>query len=261
LNKIRTDFSNAAVSYSRHDHLQRYHAELLIERLSFLRLTPKRIVDLGCGDGKLTQAVSKRYQDAQTYGVDFAVGMCKQAQQAYANPQFICADIQKLPFAANSVDVMLSNFTLQWCDDLSTLFQHLLYTTAPEGVLLFSMVGQGSMLELEHCWRTSGNLRPLRRFEDMHNIGDKLFEAGWQDPVVDVIKTQVFYPDVSTLFREFKQLGVSAKNPKGLGLVGKQQFRQFQECYETLRTEDCLPLSWEIVYGYARKGPGVVFTR
>jgi len=256
MDKLIADFSRAATSYEEHSHIQRAAADNLLSRLEYFKLKPKNILDLGSGAGYLTNKLKTHYPAAVVTGVDIAPNMCKLAAQKYENITFLCRDIYDMSFGPESVDLLVSNFTLQWCTDLPEIFARLLKIARPDAVFIFSTIGIGSLTELEQSWGKAGQSQRVMDFYDMHDIGDMLLNAGWSQPVMDVERFVNYYPDIGNIFSEFKSLGVTNKHKnRPRGLTGKGLFANFKSNYEALRTDKGLPLSWEVVYGFCRKLP------
>jgi trans-aconitate 2-methyltransferase len=92
------------------------------EVLATLALTDgRRIIDLGCGNGKITAAIASRLPGARVLGVDASQEMIAYAQQHFAgshfpNLQFQSEDISKLTFRGE-FDTVLSFNALHWIPD------------------------------------------------------------------------------------------------------------------------------------------------
>ncbi|MDX3639997.1 class I SAM-dependent methyltransferase [Streptomyces sp. MB09-02B] len=84
----------------------------LIERL-VQDLDGRRVVDLGCGVGRLTSWVSRRA--GLTVGIDRSAGMVDRAQQAVAGRPAVAlrASTAQLPLPSGAFDLVLAVFTLQ----------------------------------------------------------------------------------------------------------------------------------------------------
>mgnify|MGYP000100100360 CR=1 FL=1 len=72
-------FSRAAKQYDETAVLQREVGQRMVKRLDLIRVDPARIVDIGCGPGRWTQALAQRYPNAQVIGLDIAFGMVHHA--------------------------------------------------------------------------------------------------------------------------------------------------------------------------------------
>lgn len=69
------------------------------------------IVDIGCGPGALTAALTRRNPDALVVGVDLSAPMLTQARRrtrGRARMAFVQANAARLPFADESIDVVMS---------------------------------------------------------------------------------------------------------------------------------------------------------
>ncbi|NIO41953.1 MAG: methyltransferase domain-containing protein, partial [Burkholderiales bacterium] len=53
----------------------------------------------------------------------------------------VCADVQQLPLAADTVDLIWSNLALHWVEDLSAAFAQMFRALRPGGLLMFSILG------------------------------------------------------------------------------------------------------------------------
>jgi ubiquinone/menaquinone biosynthesis C-methylase UbiE len=74
--RARQAFDRAAPNYDGAAFLQREIADRLLERLDYVRLKPKRVLDLGCGTGYATAALLRRYREARVIALDFARECC-----------------------------------------------------------------------------------------------------------------------------------------------------------------------------------------
>ena len=75
-----------------------------------------RIVDLGCGDGRLTVALHERLQARQTVGVDSSPAMLDEAQ-AHAGAAVSFQDGDIGAWQGADVDLVFANAALQWVPD------------------------------------------------------------------------------------------------------------------------------------------------
>jgi len=73
--RVADRFGRAAASYDRHDFLQREVVTRALERLDYVNLEPRAVLDLGSGTGRGARALAKRYRGARITQVDLAHGM------------------------------------------------------------------------------------------------------------------------------------------------------------------------------------------
>jgi len=260
---MRRAFEDAAAAYDAVAVLQREVGARLLERLDLVRLAPRRLIDVGCGTGLCTLALAQRYADAQTVALDIAPSMVRAAraktrwwQRWRGRYQFICGDAEALPVADASVDLIVSNLTLQWCSDLDRAFAEFKRVLAPQGLVLFSTLGPDTLHELREAWRSADEATHVNAFIDMHDVGDALMRAGFADPVMDMEYMTVTYPDVLALMRDLKQLGAhNVTAGRKRGLTGRRQLQRVVDGYEQWRRDGVLPATYEVVYGHAWAPP------
>lgn len=267
--RIRASFNAAAEHYDDVAVLQREVGNRILERLDLVKLQPVTILDIGAGTGVGTQALQARYKKSRVIAFDLAPNMLQQARQRGGWLErrknqwlkkfgFVCGDAENLPFADNSIDLIYSNATLQWCADLDQTFSEFNRVLRPGGLLMFSTFGPDTLKELRHSWRTADantsteHTAHVHDFIDMHDIGDAMLRSGLADPVMDVENFTLTYPDAYQLMRELKTLGANnVANQRRHTLTGKTRIKNMIAAYEALRINGSLPATYEIVYGHA----------
>jgi malonyl-CoA O-methyltransferase len=207
--------------------------------------------------------LGERYPKAEVTALDIAFGMLQQARgtsswwkKVFAGKRenFLCADVEALPVASGSMDMLWSNLALQWCNDLPATFVELQRVLKVEGLLIFSSFGVDTLHELRTAFHGVDDHNHLNRFADMHDIGDMLVAAGFADPVMEMERLTLTYNDVRAVMQDLKSIGANnATAGRGQGLMGKAAWRRVTENYEKLRRDGKLPATFEIVYGHAWK--------
>ena len=251
----RRSFGQAAEHYDAAAVLQQEVAHRLLERLDLMKIRPARILDLGCGTGHCIPGLMSRYRNADIVALDIAYPMLEQARKRgrwLRRPRCVCADAEVLPFADESFDLVFSNLMLQWCVDIDAAFSELQRVLRPGGLLLFTSFGPDTLKELRDSWAQVDGHVHVNAFLDMHDVGDALMKTRFADPVMDVERIALTYPDVWKLMRELKQVGahnVTAGRPRGL--TGKSHMQRLVNAYERYRQAGVLPASYEIVNGHA----------
>jgi malonyl-CoA O-methyltransferase len=253
--QARAAFSRAAAHYDEVAILQREIGKRMIERLDYIRHQPTVVLDVGAGTGETTRALGKHYGKSRVIALDFALPMLHQVRKQggwFKRPPCVCGDAEQLPLADHSVDMIFSNVALQWCNDLAGTMREFLRVLKPNGMLLFSTFGPDTLKELRTSWSAVDGHTHVSPFADMHDVGDSMLQAGLIEPVVDVDRISLSYPDVASLMRDLKTLGahnVTAHRAKGL--TGKGRMRAMIQAYEQFRVNGKLPASYEVVYGHA----------
>ncbi|WP_020395863.1 malonyl-ACP O-methyltransferase BioC [Thiolinea disciformis] len=252
----RQRFDRAAQHYDAAAVIQREIGTRLMERLDYIRMQPERLLDLGCGTGLISEQALKRYALTQIVSLDLATSMVDYTRQrlvAESRVAGVCADANALPLQDNSIDMVLSNLMLQWCNHLPQVFAECARVLRPEGLLMFSTLGPDTLHELRDSWRQVDGYAHTSRFEDMHNIGDALLGAGFRDPVVDREVITLTYAEVRGLLADLKGIGANnATVGRSRGLTGKQRWQAFYQAYEQFKQPDGrYPATYEVIYGHA----------
>ncbi len=260
---MRRAFSRAATTYDASAVLQREVCTRMLERLEYIKLQPARVLDAGSGTGWGGRQLAAKYPDAQLISLDIAIGMLHAAhgrsnwwQKLFGgNRQLpVCADVEALPLASNSLELVWSNLAVQWCNDLPATFVELNRVLKTEGLLMFSTFGPDTLKELRQAFSGVDDHSHLNRFADMHDIGDMLVQAGFAEPVMDMEYLTLTYDDVRGVLLDLKAIGAhNATAGRAQGLMGKGAYARLIENYEKLRRDGKLPATYEVVYGHAWK--------
>lgn len=276
---IQRHFSNAASRYDEAAVLQKLTAQELDERLDLIKLDVNCLVDLGAGTGFLTEKLWQRYPHAQVCAVDLAAPMLTRAKQRWQKAvqaqswwsrwtsaptkvSFIQADAYHLPFADGSQDLVVTNFMLQWCDDLDAALSEIRRVLRPDGLLMLSSLGPDTLKELRQAWVAvegqAGHNR-LSPFVDMHDMGDALVRAGFGQPVMDVERYTLTYSQPIDLIKDLKAIGATnAQQQRTRQLTGKTKFNAMLTAYEAMRQDGVIPATYEVVHGHAWAAQEVV---
>jgi malonyl-CoA O-methyltransferase len=264
LASLQSDFSQAAASYDEAAVLAREVQMRLAERLDYVKLNPQRVADIGCATGGGARELQRRYPEAQTLAIDFAQPMLRMVQASGNSrswldklikrsnmPQPVQADAIALPLPHTSLQLIWSNLVFHWLDDTAPVWKEFARVLETSGLLIFSMLGPDTCKELRDAGAAIGITTPVRRFYDMHDIGDQLVGAGFGDPVMDVEYITFTYKSARTFLADQRHLGV--RNAL-LGQLGFADWRRVIRQWEKMRGEAGLPLTFEIVYGSAWRG-------
>jgi malonyl-CoA O-methyltransferase len=253
--RVRRSFGRAAHDYDASAVLQARVRSELLARLDVVRLEPAVILDLGAGTGHACRQLRRRFRNGRVVALDVAEGMLKEAarqQTLFRRFRRVCADAAALPLKDASVDLVFSNLMLQWCNDPDQVFRECRRVLRPGGLLTFTTFGPDTLVELRRAWAAADAHTHVNRFIDMHDIGDALVRAGLAEPVLDVERYTLTYPEVRDLMRDLKTIGAHNANAgRPRGLTGRGALGRMVEAYECARRDGRLPATYEVVYGQA----------
>jgi malonyl-CoA O-methyltransferase len=250
----RRSFDRAAKTY---DDAAVLHAEVrenLLERLRLTTLKPRVVLDAGAGTGHGSRALKRHYPGSLVVAMDFSSQMLRASakQRSWLRPfARLQADADLLPFKAGSIDLIVSNLMLQWCEP-DAVFAEFRRVLAPEGLLTFSTLGPDTLRELRSAWAQVDSHIHVHQFIDMHDLGDALVRAGFAAPVLDVERFTLQYLDVRKIAADLKATGAhNAAVGRMKGLTPPRKFARMQAAYEPARAQGRLPATYEVVFAHA----------
>jgi trans-aconitate 2-methyltransferase len=132
-----------------YDKFQREREQPFYDLLGLVQPAPRmRVVDLGCGTGKLTRVAHERLQALETTGIDRSGSMLTEIR-ASALPSGLRFEVGTIedfvarpPGAPGHYDLILSNAAFHWIEDHEALLHGLAAALAPSGQLAFQVPAQ-----------------------------------------------------------------------------------------------------------------------
>ena len=147
----------------------RFVANLAGEVLSMLDAKPgETILDLGCGDGALTERIAST--GAEVTGCDADTSMLAAARER--GLKTVEADMRSLPFQGE-FDAVFSNAALHWVTDQASVIRGIHRSLKPGGRFVAEMGGLGNIASIR-----TALLSVLRRFSlDAEEIGGSFYPS------------------------------------------------------------------------------------
>jgi malonyl-CoA O-methyltransferase len=247
----RRRFERAAPSYGEASRLEAEIGARMLERLDYLKIAPRRILDAGSGPSREAGGLKSRYPRSELVALDFSVGMLSAEPPRLLDRllkrnsrHLLCGDVTRLPLAPGTIDLVWSNMTLHWVTDPLAAFKEFSRVLAPQGLLMFSALGPDTLKEL----RVAAGATRVHEFIDMHDWGDMLVAAGFSAPVMDMEVLTFTYKDADALLADLRAGGqTNARADRARGLSGKGFLKKLRASAGNRGT-------FEVVYGHAWKG-------
>lgn len=141
-------------------HASEYHRQsalqqaMAAEQLAQLTLGgSERILDVGCGDGKITAAIAARVPGGSVMGIDPSQDMIAFASSHFAPPdlanlRFQVADVRALPYQ-DEFDLVVSFNALHWVPEQGLALAEIRKALSPAGRALLRLVPEGRRKCLE----------------------------------------------------------------------------------------------------------------
>lgn len=145
-----------AQDYSKSSSEQQKWAQELISKLALKG--DERVLDIGCGDGKITAQIARQLPEGCVMGIDLSEEMINFATRnfppdRYPNLSFELKDAGNLDFD-HGFDVVFSNAALHWVIDHLPVLEGVKKSLKPSGKLLFQMGGAGNAIEIFEAFDT-----------------------------------------------------------------------------------------------------------
>ena len=221
----------------------------LRERLDYIRIEPRRVLDAGSGPGREAQALARRFPGMEVIALDFVPAMLPRARLfdrwLRRGVISLAADLERLPLADASLQLVWSNLALHWVNDPLAAFREFSRVLAPDGLVMFSTLGPDTLKEL----RTAAADSRVHVFTDMHDLGDMLVAAGLANPVMEMETITIDYGSGERLLDDLRASGqTNARADRPRGLSGRRFGERLRAALA--RTPR---MTYEVVYGHAWK--------
>jgi len=136
--------------YLKHSCAQYEWAQELISKL-YLN-GEESVLDIGCGDGKVTALISSHLKNGSITGIDGSADMIALAQKTFPpskhpNLSFVLLDATKLNFR-HQFDIAFSTAALHWVKDQISVLKGVKKSLKKSGRILFQMGGKGNAQDI-----------------------------------------------------------------------------------------------------------------
>jgi malonyl-CoA O-methyltransferase len=271
LNKklVRQHFDRHAFEYDRYAVVQGEMADQLMVMLEhqFPQKQIKRILEIGCGTGILTEKLHRKWSSAHITAVDISQAMIEQTKlklgEASTNIRFITADAEEWA-ATNGMeepfDLIISNATFQWFQHPSQTIKSLLSKLQPSGsVFAFSTFGPRTFHELHSSFLAAETLLSIDPVPHGQAFLPRSF---WRKLFANLLSnSQTFkweqreriflHPSVRDFLTSIKRVGAgNATRSSGSIPQVRQLFKQMEAHYlEHFSVEDRIQATYDLGYG------------
>jgi SAM-dependent methyltransferase len=221
----------AAAGFGGADFLHRRAALDLAERLEAIMRDFPLAVELSSRGGAFAEALAES-EAADRVGLLVQSDLSAKMLAGRSGPR-VALDEERLPFAPQSLDLVVSTLGLHWTNDVvGTLIQARM-ALKPEGLFMAAFLGGATLTELRQSLvgaeaeLLGGAGSRVSPFADAADAAGLLQRAGFDQPVADVDRVSVTYEDPLKLLYDLRQMGetnvLAEKHPRGLTktLVGR----------------------------------------
>lgn len=254
IRELRRRSDAAAATFDSVDFIQAHTRDGLIDRLRPINVDATLVLDLGTATGSAVPPLASRFPGARVVGIDVSHGMLTRARGKrgwFARKWFVQADARQLPLPDRCADVAFANLLLPGIGDPLPLFGEVNRVLREGGLFAFATLGPDSLLALRRAWPHTEGSTLRSPFLDMHEVGDAAVKSGLRDPVLDVDRLTVTYPDAAAVFHDLTAMGGRNSRYSGSrGLIGGARYAAMLDALEGCRKDGQLRLELELVYGH-----------
>lgn len=278
---VREAFNRAASSYDGAAAVQRAACAALARFAAPYRPAGSltRVLDAGCGTGHALALLGERFPAATLLALDFAPAMLArlvvartgaappgdteraaihdagsdvESECGFAHPACaavpLCGDLEALPLADASVDLVWSSLALQWCDP-ARAFTEFARVLRPGGAAWLATLGPGTLHELREAFAAVDDAEHVIRFHPPGHWLASAAHAGLAVRAHDTCTVYALADDLRSLLADIKAIGAhSVGAGRRRAPLGKAAWRTLQARYERHRRSDgLLPASYDVI--------------
>jgi SAM-dependent methyltransferase len=192
------------------DFLLRRAADELAERLVLVKREFAFAVDVGSPGPHVAKALAARPGRGATLRLAPTA-----ASAGSGDFSVLVGDLERLPLAAESADLVVSLLALHHVNDLPGAMIQIRRVLRPDGLFVAALAGGDTLTELRQSLtiaesEISGGVSPrVAPFADARALGALLQRAGFALPVVDVDTLVVRYADLIALMHDLRAFGAA----------------------------------------------------
>lgn len=128
----------------------------------------ERVLDIGCGDGKVTAETAEKLPNGSVLGIDNSEEMISFARDNFSskiNPNlaFQLMDARNMNFISE-FDVVFSTTTLHWVINHLSVLKGIKRSLKPGGMVLLQMAGKGNAIKILEVLETIVNSKKWHRY-------------------------------------------------------------------------------------------------
>ena len=209
LHRARLD--RAAPRFAAANFLKARAAGDAVERLEAILRSFPLAVDLGARDGAFSAALAQsdaRERIGLVIEADFSARML-----AHRPGVRVQLDEEALPFADESLDLVVSTLALHWVNDLPGAMIQIRHALKPDGLFMGALFGGETLTELRQSLTqaeselSNGAGLRIAPFADAFDGAGLLQRAGFALPVADVDRVVVRYANPLRLIDDLRAMG------------------------------------------------------
>jgi ubiquinone/menaquinone biosynthesis C-methylase UbiE len=203
IKKTRDDYNKISTHFS---STRKYNWPEVADAIEGLGIKKDdKVLDLGCGNGRLFEALEK--YDIDYYGLDISEELVKIAKKTYPKGNFIASDLLKTPYKDNEFDVIASIATLHHIPSKK------LRREALKEVYRIAKPGGKILISIWYFWNKPNYLgkilkSAIKRFYQKDNLEFGDFYSTWKTGKGEILAERYFHAwTKNELINNLKNIG------------------------------------------------------
>ena len=228
----------AAANFDQFDFLKQAVTERIMDRIDTIRRDLPHVLDIGCHNGVLTEALLASPKITSVSAMDPSPEMARLTKQR-CGVDVVAAPYDTIPFDGQQFDGIFSAFALHWANDLPGVLIQLRQRLKPDGVMVVALAGGETLGRLRAAMASaesevSGGMSPrVLPMGDIRDMGGLISRAGLTMPVADSDTITVTYEHLFRLMADLRAMGESnAMNSRVKRMTGKSLLMRAAEIYQ-----------------------------
>jgi malonyl-CoA O-methyltransferase len=213
-NKVKKNFSSAE-EYDNHTSYHNITMAMISESVKEFNKNGKflKILDIGCGtaQGYYLLKTNLNQGGFKYFGLDIAIGLLNKAKKN-DGAFLINGDAELLPFKPDKFDVIYSNITIHWLNDIDIFLLRCKTSLKNDGIMIFVFLISGTLQELKESFKYDENGSGLKfhEFPEIGSYKEKIEAFGLNIEHCDIIEYTETAESSLRLLKKINLLG--AKN-------------------------------------------------
>jgi malonyl-CoA O-methyltransferase len=239
---IKKRFKKSFAAYKENAVIQNYMSTMLLKELTNKKDKFERIFEIGCGIGSLTKKLSLLTFFEELIVNDLVENSLKEKIIFPEKIQELYGDCEEIPFPSN-LDLVISNATFQWIEDLPSLLSKIHDSLNPDGILAFTTFGDKNFQQIRAL---TGKSLSYYKKEDLEKILNENFKILYSKSEIMNIE----FDSVHDILNHMKLTGVNSLDEQKWT---KKELKDFEGKYNKLyKIDSKLILTYEPLYFLAK---------
>lgn len=164
---IKKRFEKSLSTYTQNAIVQRHMAaELLANLIKYRNKNFNSMLEIGCGTGVLTKKIINKLSYEELFINDMIEQPINEISTFSDKIKKLPGDCENIPFP-NNLDLVISNATFQWVEDLNSLLNKIHSSLKSDGILAFTTFGRTNLYQIKILTGKSLNYWNKQTIEDI----------------------------------------------------------------------------------------------